>query len=98
MAITEDKIRQLFEMNAQFGPELDHERDYEPSGFRPWAGWRKRVMMSMAYAIAFLCLLRLDEVLNIKIENFEIIDEKTGKTKLVLDFRKTAQGGGQYFR
>jgi hypothetical protein len=51
-------------------------------------------MMNLAYALAFLCLLRLDEVLNIKVENISVLNTTTGKTKIVLSFRKTRQGGG----
>jgi hypothetical protein len=53
-------------------------------------------MMSLAYAIVFLCLLRLDKVLHIKVKNIQVLDLDPGKTKLVLDFRKTRQGGSKY--
>ena len=52
--------------------------------------------MCLAYAIAFLYLLRLDEVLNIKIENIRFLDTDTGKVELMLNFRKTHQTGGTF--
>ena len=50
-------------------------------------------MMNLAYALSFLCLLRLDESLNIKVENFHFHNIETGKLEIVLDFRKTQQAG-----
>ncbi|ESK81486.1 DNA breaking-rejoining enzyme [Moniliophthora roreri MCA 2997] len=57
--------------------------------------------MHLAYCIAFLCLLRVDEVLNIQFHELEIVDvligqdgEKTVKMlKVTLPFRKTNQFG-----
>lgn len=51
-------------------------------------------MMSLAYAIAFLCLLRLDEVLNIKVEHLRWMIGDNEKVELTLSFRKTRQDGG----
>ena len=84
----------LFRKNALFPQNTGSNRDKE--GNPTWGGYKKRIMMSLAYAIAFLCLLRLDEVLNIKVENIQVLDLDTGKTKLVLSFRKTRQGGSEY--
>lgn len=46
-------------------------------------------------AIAFLCLLRIEEVLRIELRHFYIHDAKEGKLELTLDFRKTHQAGGK---
>lgn len=49
------------------------------------------------YTIAFLCLLRIDEVLKIQIEHIEFIDRGTKDYRMVLTlpFRKTHQFGGK---
>lgn len=65
-------------------------------GNRIWAGARQRMMMSVAYVLSFLCLLRFDEVLRIQAHHIELIDEREGKIKLMLQFRKTHQEGGAY--
>ena len=51
-------------------------------------------MMQLAYAIAFLCLLRLEEVLRLDISMFRILDEELSSIEITLPFRKTHQFGG----
>ena len=65
-------------------------------GFRIWGGVRQRAMMSLMYAIAFQCLLRIDEVLRIEVRHLRrhILPEGP-KIELTLDFRKTHQTGGK---
>jgi hypothetical protein len=55
-------------------------------------------MYSLMYAIGFLCLLRSDEILNIKVEHIQLLDEETGEIQLTLPFRKTHQVGGKQLR
>jgi hypothetical protein len=52
-------------------------------------------MLQCIYAIAFLCLLRFDEVLRIELKDIEVIDKNKGHIKLTLSFRKTHQYGGK---
>lgn len=61
-----------------------------------WGGARLRVMLQCIYAIAFLCLLRFDEVLRIELKDIEVIDKWKGHIKLTLPFRKTHQYGGNF--
>jgi len=51
-------------------------------------------MLQCIYTIAFLCLLRFDEVLRIQLKDIEVVDKLKGHIKLVLPFRKTHQYGG----
>jgi hypothetical protein len=51
-------------------------------------------MMTLVYALSFLCLLRIDEALKLEARHFRLIDKETGETEITLDFRKTAQDGG----
>jgi hypothetical protein len=59
-----------------------------------WGGGRLRLMIQCVYTIAFLCLLRFDEVLKIQAHHLEVIDEGRGEIKLTLPFRKTHKYGG----
>ena len=52
-------------------------------------------MMSLLYAISFLCFLRIDEALKLEVRHFRLVDKKKGKIEITLDFRKTAQDGGK---
>ncbi|KAF2185541.1 hypothetical protein K469DRAFT_687868 [Zopfia rhizophila CBS 207.26] len=92
-AITSRKLEELLRFNANFPRFASIQRNPDTPHGRTWAGWRQRLMMSLMYAISFMCLLRLDEVLNIKVGNFRIHAEDKGKLELVLDFRKTHQTG-----
>jgi len=51
-------------------------------------------MLQCIYTIAFLCLLRFDEVLKIQAHHLEVIDEGKGEIKLMLPFRKIHKHGG----
>jgi hypothetical protein len=61
-----------------------------------WAGGRMRRMLQAIYLLAFLCLLRFDEVLKIEIHQLEVVDRAKGHIKLTLPFRKTHQYGGKW--
>ncbi|KAK7013482.1 hypothetical protein R3P38DRAFT_3322511 [Favolaschia claudopus] len=54
-------------------------------GVHEWGGARARRLLALAYILAFLCLLRFDEVLKIQVHDIEW---------LTLPFRKTSQFGG----
>ncbi|KAK7025662.1 hypothetical protein R3P38DRAFT_2529704, partial [Favolaschia claudopus] len=57
-----------------------------------WGGARARRLLTLAYVLAFLCLLRFDEVLKIQIHDIEWVSDTC--IKLTLPFRKTSQFGG----
>jgi hypothetical protein len=54
-------------------------------------------MLQCIYTIAFLCLLRFDEVLRIQLKDIEVVDKFKGHIKLTLPFRKTHQYGGSSY-
>src|SRR5204862_4191035 len=74
---------------------MGRQRHFENSESLLWGGARLRLMLQCIYTIAFLCLLRFDEVLKIEAHHLEVIDEATGEIKLILLFRKTHQYGGK---
>jgi hypothetical protein len=83
----------MYEFNHQ--PEY---RELKPVGFyrknkdaHAWGGGRTRRLLIAAYTVAFLCMLRVDEVLKIEMHHVENITDT--KIKLTLPFRKTHQFG-----
>jgi hypothetical protein len=57
-----------------------------------WGGGRTRKCLLALFTIAFVCLLRFDEVLKIQAHDIKVINSKC--IQLSLPFRKTAQNGG----
>ncbi|KAI3619872.1 hypothetical protein WG66_002690 [Moniliophthora roreri] len=68
---------------------------------KQWGGVKFCQLMHLAYCITFLCLLQIDEVLNIQFHELEIVEVPVGKNgektkkmlKVTLPFRKTNQFG-----
>jgi hypothetical protein len=82
-------------------PEHWNIKDYAPGSRtqkaadpNEWGGGRVRRLLYAAYTIAFLCLLRFDEVLKIQVHDIEIVSPTC--IKLTLPFRKTDPNGGEY--
>lgn len=78
-------------------PENNTIKNYAPGSrhkeLHSWGGARTRRLLGAAYTLAFLCLLRFDEVLKIEIDHIERVSET--EIKLTLPFRKTHQFGGE---
>jgi len=91
--MTSTILQNLFDLNTNFpiyrlGEAQPIMKD------QSWGGGRVRRMLQCIYTIAFLCLLRFDEVLKIQAHHIEVIDEAEGHIKLTLPFRKTHKHGG----
>ncbi|KAI1782501.1 hypothetical protein LXA43DRAFT_1103924 [Ganoderma leucocontextum] len=88
-AITTSVLRDLHLINSR--------TEHWEIGASPTAaatlGPRARRLLQAAYIVAFLCLLRFDEVLAIKIDDLRILDNGNA-IELTLPHRKTAQYGG----
>jgi hypothetical protein len=80
-------------------PENWEIRDDQPNmdkrsrGIHKWGGPLARRGALAIYTVMFVCLLRVDEVLKIKMEH---IDLEVNKVTLTLPFRKTHQFGGKH--
>jgi len=93
-------LKQLYDFNYNFpiyrlgdAPHFDvHTAD--PYNDYSWGGGHMRLMLQYIYTIAFLCLLRFDEVLKIQAHYLEVMNEATGEIKLIFPFRKTHKLGG----
>lgn len=83
------KIRQVAPVQRQNGHDASQNEDQ----IHRWGGGRTRRLLQAAYTIAFLCLLRFDEVLKIQAQDIQFISPTC--VRLMLPFRKTDQFGGQ---
>jgi hypothetical protein len=61
---------------------------------KPWGLGRSRRLLTLAYNLAFTCLLRFDEVLKIQVHDITIIPGAKPCMEVRLPFRKTSQFGG----
>jgi integrase len=59
-----------------------------------WGSPRHRLLVHAVTTLAFMCLLRLDEVLNLRFEDIELRDDSVIVT---LSSRKTQQFGGLFY-
>ncbi|KAK6996071.1 hypothetical protein R3P38DRAFT_2566244 [Favolaschia claudopus] len=95
-AITEEMLLELYKFSNK--PEIlgvtKIRSTFEESrqGVHEWGGARARRLLALAYILAFLCLLRFDEVLKIQVHDIEWVSDTC--IKLTLPFRKTSQFGG----
>ena len=85
-------LKKLYDINHSF--PIYRIGEAPPSSESHWGGGRLRLMLQCIYSIAFLCLLRFDEVLKIQAHHIEVISEVEGHIKLTLPFRKTHKFGG----
>ena len=93
--MTSDVLHRLFKKNREYEVQkLSRIRQFGGTESTEWGGARLRTMLQCIYTIAFLCLLRFDEVLRIQLKDIEVIDKLKGHIKLILLFRKTHQYGG----
>jgi hypothetical protein len=97
--MTSSLLKKLYDFNYSFpiyrlGEAPPVSTDVAVHDDHSWGGGRLRLMLQCIYTIAFLCLLRFDEVLKIEAHHLEVMDEATGEIKLSLPFRKTHKYGG----
>jgi len=90
-------MEKLYDFNHQ--PENWDVKDYaagsraQKQNIDDWGGGRARRLLQAAYTIAFLCLLRFDEVLKIQAHDIRVLSATS--YELTLPFRKTEQSGGK---
>ncbi|KAG1837856.1 hypothetical protein DFJ58DRAFT_734145 [Suillus subalutaceus] len=96
-AITSEILLKLYHYNHL--PENWTIRAYQPgervrggsgNDLSRWGGGRVRRLLSAAYTVAFICMLRFDEVLKIQVHDLRVHDTQI---VLHLPFRKTHQNG-----
>ena len=100
-------MKQLYDFNHQ--PELWGTIDEEgrfvlppllpkdhPHAWNGKGGALARRALQAIYTIAFICLLRSDEVLKITRNHITFLEDGTNGIVLTLPFRKTHQAGGMY--
>ncbi|KAJ6617426.1 hypothetical protein B0H10DRAFT_2383900, partial [Mycena sp. CBHHK59/15] len=90
-------LRKLYNFNHR--PEIAEIKVYaagsrkHTKGPHEWGGGRARRLITLAYVLSFLCLLRFDEVLKIQMQDIEWVSDTC--IKLTLPYRKTNQFGGK---
>ncbi|KIJ63936.1 hypothetical protein HYDPIDRAFT_91393, partial [Hydnomerulius pinastri MD-312] len=101
-AITSDILYRLYHHNHR--PENWEIREYAAGAQKalgdagqgsPWGGGRARRLLHAAYTLAYVCLLRVDEVLKIQSHDI-IVEQRPGRPDrlvVTLPFRKTSQFG-----
>ncbi|KAF9521447.1 hypothetical protein CPB83DRAFT_778726, partial [Crepidotus variabilis] len=93
---TQDLLDSLYDFNHR--PGNWDPKEYQPGSRKSkqdlgqWGGPLTRRAAQAIYTLAFLCLLRVDEVLRIRAEHIETVE---GRITLTLPFRKTHQFGGE---
>ena len=98
LLLTQETLKKLYDFNQE--DENWVVKDYAPGAKKKdddqWGGGRARRLLQFAYAIAFTCLLRVDEVLKIQSHDIKLMTDDQGRDglQLTLPFRKTEQFGG----
>jgi hypothetical protein len=87
----------MYQFNTE--PENWDIKDYVPGtrhkdemAKNEWGGGRARRLLTLAYNLAFTCLLRFDEVLKIQVHDITVLPDNCLEVRL--PFRKTSQFGG----
>ena len=99
---TQKILEALYDYNHL--PENYDVQEYTPGSreekpnMHQWGGPVLRRAAQAIYTIAYLCLLRVDEVLRIQVEHVEFIrNGENFQLVLTLPFRKTHQFGGERY-
>ncbi|KAN0137248.1 hypothetical protein V8E53_004958 [Lactarius tabidus] len=94
-AISSETLKRLYIFNHL--PENWDLKKYSPGSKNKagdqWGGPCARRLLGLAYTLAFLCLLRVDEVLNIQSQDLIVLGTTGKQLKLTLPYRKTSQLG-----
>jgi hypothetical protein len=94
-AITSDIILRLYCFNNSEGrSEIGHSNPSE-SVAHQWGNPRRRLLVHSVLTLAFLCLLRIDEVLNLQFQDLQYRSQN--QVVVTLHTRKTHPHGGEAF-
>ncbi|KAF8962215.1 hypothetical protein BDZ97DRAFT_1733231, partial [Flammula alnicola] len=92
-AITSSDIRKMYKYNNDNGnATIQPYSGPTPRSQKTWGGPRARLLVHAVVTLSFVCLLRIDEVLNLKFEHVTV--EEGNRVKITLPSRKNAQYGG----
>ena len=99
ICINQEILEKLYDFNH--GPENHELKDYMPGSRSQkvksdqWRGGMSQRVLETIYAVAFLCLLREDEVLKIQWHHVELFLDPSPQMVLTLPFCKTHQDGSK---
>ncbi|KIM35214.1 hypothetical protein M413DRAFT_79592 [Hebeloma cylindrosporum] len=97
-AITPEIMKKLYDFNGKYiqaTPVLEYHSNSKMKSVHDWGGPKTRLALHAIYTLAFICLLRSDEVLKIRYEDIKFVEEGTNILYMIvtLPFRKMHQGG-----
>lgn len=90
-ALTSDQIRQMYAYNLAEERSTVQIVTSRVKDKEAWGSPRHRLLVHAVTTLAFNCLLRLDEVLNLRFEDMQL---RNGTVVITLSSRKTHQFGG----
>ncbi len=93
-AITSDILRKMYHYNqAERRSDIFAGTEKSPQkSVKTWGSPRRRIFVHAVVTIAFVCLMRIDEVLNLQFE--DVKSSGTNRLSITLESRKTHQYGG----
>jgi len=92
-ALTSDVIRRLYLFNNSEGRSDIVNFHPVNTGETQWGNPRRRLLVHSVLTLAFVCLLRIDEVLNLRFQDVQYHDPD--HIEITLESRKTHQFGGE---
>ncbi|KDR76101.1 hypothetical protein GALMADRAFT_247303 [Galerina marginata CBS 339.88] len=98
-AITAEVIRDIYKFNnlpENLTPRPIKHTSRETKSMADWGGPRARLLVHVVITMAFICLLRSDEVLNLRREDVEFLPD--GSMSITLSSRKNSPFGSKPFR
>lgn len=96
VTMTQENLKRLYAFNncAENWDLKEYTPGTKEKAGDQWGGPCAQWLLGLAYSLAFLCLLHVDEVLKIKSQDIIILDDN--KLQVTLPFRKTSQFGGVF--
>ena len=94
-ANSDESAGNIFDKPQPHTAKYSGSNDAKAKSIHDWGGPTTRRALHAIYTLAFICLLRSDEVLKIRWQDLELVeeDDKTVYMIVTLPFRKTHQGG-----
>jgi len=97
---TKEMLKKLYDFNNNIADNISkNANNPKTKSIHEWGGPTTRRALHAIYTLAFICLLRSDEVLKIRRQDLELVkeDDQTVYMIVTLPFRKTHQDGRAFF-
>jgi hypothetical protein len=96
---SKENLRKLYDFNGKITDAIPKSTNLKAKSVHDWGGPTTRLALHAIYTLAFICLLRSDEVLKIRRQDLQLMKEVDGSVYIIvtLPFRKTHQDGREFF-